>query len=74
MFSLVLEKFGPRIHFLYSLNPLVGIIDGFRWCVLGPSFEPYWPGFLASTGAVLVVLSLGVIYFRTTERRFADVI
>jgi len=70
----VLHKFGPRDYFFYSLNPMVGVIDGFRWCVLGAGFEPYWAGFLASMGAVLLVLGSGVIYFRTTEKRFADVI
>ncbi|MGA3169844.1 MAG: ABC transporter permease [Chthoniobacteraceae bacterium] len=70
----VLHKFGPRVYFFYSLNPMVGVIDGFRWCVLGAGFEPYWAGFLAGMGAVLLVLGSGVIYFRTTEKRFADVI
>jgi len=74
MSSIVLDKFGPRVHFLYSLNPMVGVIDGFRWCVLGPGFEPYWPGFLASLAVVFLFLASGVIYFRTTEKRFADVI
>jgi len=74
MSTLVLEKMGPRIHFLYSLNPMVGVIDGFRWCVLGHGFEPYWPGFLASQAAVLLCLGSGIVYFRTTEKRFADVI
>ena len=74
MSSLVFDKFGSRIHFLYSLNPMVGVIDGFRWCVLGAGFEPYWPGFAASLGAALLILGCGVVYFRTTEKRFADVI
>jgi lipopolysaccharide transport system permease protein len=56
------------------MNPMVGVIDGFRWCVLGPGFEPYWPGFFASLAAVLLLLGCGVVYFRTTEKRFADVI
>jgi lipopolysaccharide transport system permease protein len=74
MSSLVLEKFGWKLHFLYSLNPMVGVIDGFRWCVLGPGFEPYWPGFAASLGMLALVLVTGVVYFRTTEKGFADVI
>lgn len=60
--------------FWYSLNPLVGAIDGFRWCILGPQFEIYWPGFLVSNAVVLVLLAAGLIYFRTTERLFADLI
>ena len=72
--SIVLDKFGPRAYFLYSLNPMVGVIDGFRWCVLGPRFEPYWPGFLASLAVMFLLLSSGIVYFRTTEKRFADLI
>ena len=60
--------------FWFSLNPLVGVIDGFRWCVLGPQFEPYWPGFWLSTGVVVVLIATGLYYFRSTERSFADVI
>jgi lipopolysaccharide transport system permease protein len=53
---------------------MAGVIDGFRWCVLGPAFKPYWPGFCASMGVTLLLLVTGVIYFRSTERTFADVI
>ncbi len=60
--------------FFYSLNPLVGAIDGFRWCVLGPEFEPYWPGFWTSNAVVLFLLLTGLVYFRATEKTFADVI
>lgn len=63
-----------RWKFWFSLNPLVGVIDGFRWCILGPQFEPYWPGFWISTGVTLCVLVTGLLYFRATERTFADVI
>jgi lipopolysaccharide transport system permease protein len=63
-----------RWRFAYNLNPMVGVIDGFRWCVLGPPFEPYWPGFAASLGIVAVLLITGAIYFRTVEKTFADVI
>jgi lipopolysaccharide transport system permease protein len=61
-------------RFWYSLNPMVGVIDGFRWCVLGPGFEPYWPGFWASIAMVVFLLVFGVLYFRSTEKSFADVI
>jgi len=59
---------------LFCLNPLVGIIDGFRWCVLGPGFEPYMPGLALSAGVTLVLLVTGMTYFRSTEKTFADVI
>ncbi len=61
-------------RFLYSLNPMVGVIDGFRWAILGGDFPIYLPGFLASIGLVLVLLIGGLRYFRNTERGFADVI
>lgn len=59
---------------IYSLNPMVGVIDGFRWAILGGESQLYWPGFLLSICIVFCVLVTGIIYFRKTERRFADVI
>ena len=61
-------------RFWYSLNPLVGVIDGFRWCVLGPDFPPYWPGMVVSVIVVGVLLISGAMFFRNTERKFADII
>jgi lipopolysaccharide transport system permease protein len=58
----------------YNLNPMVGVIDGFRWCILGPRFEPYWPGFWISLTIVILLLISGAYYFRYTEKTFADVI
>lgn len=59
---------------LYSLNPLVGIIDGFRWCIMGGESAIYWPGFAVSLGVVVLFLWLGVRTFRRTERGFSDLI
>ncbi len=59
---------------VYSLNPMVGVIDGFRWAVLGEQSALYWPGFLLSLLIVLGLLLSGIRYFRRTERTFADVI
>ncbi len=59
---------------LYSLNPMVGVIDGFRWAILGEGYELYWPGFALSLGLVAFLLVGGLWYFRQTERTFADVI
>jgi lipopolysaccharide transport system permease protein len=59
---------------LYSLNPMVGVIDGFRWAILGGQTELYWPGFLLSTVLVALLFSVGLHVFRSTERTFADVI
>lgn len=59
---------------LYSLNPMVGVIDGFRWCLLGGDIALDWRGVWLSTGLVVAVLWSGLRYFRRTERSFADVI
>ena len=59
---------------LYSINPMVGIIDGFRWALLAGQTPLYWPGLLLSLAVTLVVLISGTIYFRKTERSFADLI
>jgi lipopolysaccharide transport system permease protein len=60
---------------LYSLNPMVGVIDGFRWCIGGgDSFPLYLPGLCLSIAISFILLALGVWNFRRTERGFADVI
>jgi lipopolysaccharide transport system permease protein len=58
---------------LYALNPMTGVIDGFRWCILGSSSAP-GPVILVSVGAVLVILLGGLFYFRRVERSLADVL
>lgn len=59
---------------LYSLNPMVGVIDGFRWSILGGDTHLYLPGFLLSIGLNVFLLIFGIRYFRKVERSFADVI
>jgi lipopolysaccharide transport system permease protein len=59
---------------LYSINPMVGVIDGFRWSIIGGNSQIYLPGFFLSVGLTLVIFLLGLSYFRKTERTFADVI
>lgn len=61
-------------RFWYSLNPVVGVIDGFRWCLLGGESQIYVPGFLGSLGVVALMLWIGVRHFRRTEKTFADLI
>jgi lipopolysaccharide transport system permease protein len=68
--SLVPEKW----RLLYSLNPMVGVIDGFRWALLGGESNIYWPTFVLSLAIVGTVLLCGVRYFRKVEKTFADVI
>ena len=57
---------------LYSLNPVVGVIDGFRWCILGGQSQLYLPGFLLSIGVTAFFLWLGIRQFRKMENSFAD--
>ncbi len=59
---------------LYSLNPMVGVIDGFRWAIIGNESSFYWPGFVLSLTVVAFLLVTGIMYFRKTEKTFADVI
>jgi len=61
-------------RWLYSLNPMVGVIDGFRWAILGGDTPMHWLGFGGSTALVMVILALSIRYFRAYERTFADVI
>lgn len=64
-----------RWRFLYSLNPMVGVIDGFRWSIIGgQAMIIYWPGLMVSILIISVILISGVWYFRKTERTFADTI
>jgi lipopolysaccharide transport system permease protein len=59
---------------LYSLNPMVGVIDGFRWCILGGQSELYLPGIMASIVVAAFFLWFGIRRFRKTEASFADLI
>jgi lipopolysaccharide transport system permease protein len=68
--SIVSEKY----RLLYSLNPMVGVIDGFRWCILGGESKIYYPGFLLSIAFSVLLLIVGIQYFRKMEKSFADTI
>lgn len=59
---------------LYSVNPIVGIIDGFRWALLGGNSDIYLPGFLLSLAVTAFFLWLGISRFRKMEKTFADLI
>ena len=71
--SVVYQRF-PQWVWIYSLNPMVGVIDGFRWAILGGNSNLYLPGFTLSFGLVALIFISGVWYFRKVERTFADVI
>ena len=68
--SVVPEKW----RLLYSINPMVGVIDGFRWAILGGESRIYWPGFSLSLVVVALFLWLGIRQFRKMEQTFADLI
>jgi lipopolysaccharide transport system permease protein len=59
---------------LYSLNPMVGVIDGFRWCVLRGQSGLFVPGILVGLAVTCIFLWLGLRQFRRTEKSFADII
>lgn len=71
--DVVSQHYSYRVRFLYSLNPVVGVIDGFRWCLLTGQ-TMYWPGFVASLAVTIILVLTGIWYFRKTERTFADII
>ena len=56
---------------LYALNPLTGVVEGFRWCLLGVHSLP-WQLLAISSGVAVLLLVTGLIYFRNMERTFAD--
>ncbi|HME44457.1 MAG TPA: ABC transporter permease [Syntrophorhabdales bacterium] len=58
---------------IYSLNPLVGVVEGFRWALLGKESPNFWAMGISVAG-VLILLAGGILYFRRMERTFADVI
>lgn len=68
--SVVPEKW----RLLYSLNPMVGVIDGFRWCLMRGEAQLFVPGMILSLGVAAAFLWGGILYFRRTERTFADYI
>ena len=58
-------------RWLYDLNPMVGLVEGFRWAIVGGAF----PQSLWTSAAVIAVLAaVGMVYFRRAERDFADVV
>jgi lipopolysaccharide transport system permease protein len=68
--SIVPEKW----RMLYSINPMVGVIDGFRWAICGGKVGLYMNGFWLSLLLVVAICVSGIVYFRKTEKAFADII
>jgi lipopolysaccharide transport system permease protein len=71
--SVIESRFGPVAGLVYALNPMVGVIDGFRWCI-GAEPVLHVQSLFISAVTSIVILWIGVRYFRATEKSFADVI
>jgi lipopolysaccharide transport system permease protein len=71
--ELVGDRFGEGWRLAYSLNPMVGVIDGFRWAIC-PDADFDAASFLLSCAISLALLAAGIRYFRRTERGFADIL
>ncbi len=75
--AVIVEKLGSEwawAFYVYCLNPLVFVIEGFRWCILGGEFRLLEPPMLISLAVSFLLLAVGIAYFRKTEKSFADVI
>jgi lipopolysaccharide transport system permease protein len=68
------DKFHGVGRLFYSLNPMVGAIDGFRWAVFKGAVPIYWPGLLISIVTSACLVATAILYFRRTEKTFADMI
>jgi len=68
--TLIPEKF----RMLYYLNPMTGVIDGFRWCFFGDKTPIYWSGMFLSLTVIIIFLLIGIRTFRRMEKSFADLI
>lgn len=72
--DLVLEKFGRTAYLAYSLNPMVSVIEGFRWCLLAGNSSLDGTMLALGLGVTGLLLAGGIRYFRRTERSFADLV
>lgn len=68
------EHIHPFLKYIYALNPMVGVIDGFRWCILGGDITLHFTEFFTSLAVSVLFLFVGIWYFRRMEKSFADVI
>ena len=70
----VSDRYVGTARLIYSLNPMVGAIDGFRWALFRGTVPFYWPGLVISTVTSVFLLVTAILYFRRTEKSFADMI
>ena len=64
----------PTKRLLLGINPLSGVVEGFRWCILGGRVPPPGPMLAVSTVTILALLAGGLFYFRRMEKSFADLV
>lgn len=72
--EVIRSKIGEGWFLVYSLNPLVGVIEGFRWAILGGDAMFLTPANGVSLAVAAIAFVAGILYFRKTERTFADII
>jgi len=70
----VAEMIPQKLRVLYYINPMAGIIDGFRWCFFGNKTPIDWNGMLISFSVIIIFLLIGIRTFRKMEKSFADLI
>jgi len=68
------EIIPEKFRLLYYLNPMTGVIDGFRWCFFGDKTPIYWNGMFVSLAIIIIFLLIGIRTFRKMEKNFADLI
>ena len=68
------EIIPEKFRLLYYLNPMAGVIDGFRWCFFGDKTPIYWNGMFISLAVIIIFLLIGIRTFRKMEKSFADLI
>jgi lipopolysaccharide transport system permease protein len=64
------EKLSPALRYFFQMNPMVGVIDGFRFCLLGDPMQ--WNSLAVSVVITMIFIALGLHYFRKMEKTFAD--
>jgi lipopolysaccharide transport system permease protein len=69
-----MEMIPEKFRLLYYLNPMAGVIDGFRWCFFGDKLPLYWNGMFISLAVMFIFLLIGIRTFRKMEKSFADLI
>jgi len=72
-FTYVLSTLPEKVGILYTLNPAAGLVNAFKWCIIG-SNDFHWPSFLVALAWIALLFPLGIIRFRKGERTFVDLV